>query len=98
MLVVSEKESPQGLLVVVTDKDILGKKFEEERIQLDLTAAFYSGEEMSKEDAKVLVKRARHVHLTGKEAVVLGVEMDLVDSDAILYVEKVPHAEVVVEL
>ena len=40
---------------------------------------------------------ARHVHLTGKEAVAIGVEMELVYPEKILYVQNVPHAEITVE-
>ena len=40
---------------------------------------------------------ARHVHLTGKGAVAIGVEMELVYPEKILYVQNVPHAEVTVE-
>ncbi|MBI2668792.1 DUF424 family protein [Candidatus Woesearchaeota archaeon] len=95
MLTVSEKEGPHGSLIIVTDSDLLGKRFEEKRRQLDLTKDFYQGEEMNKPEAQRRMEKAQHLHLTGKEAVALGVEMDLVDSKQILYVQNVPHAEVV---
>ena len=50
--IVSKKQSQFGLLVVVTDSDIVGKKFEEGRLQLDLTKKFYRGEEKNKEEVK----------------------------------------------
>lgn len=96
-MIVSKKESKEGLLIVVTDSDLIGSKFEEGNLQLDLTKEFYSGSEMSKEEVKRLLSSARHVHLTGKEAVAIGIEMDLIVSDRILYVDKIPHAEAIVE-
>lgn len=95
-LIVSEKSGPNGLLLVVTDEDILGKTFEEGKIQLDLTKEFYKGEEKSKEEVKELFVKARDIHLTGKEAVAVGVELSYVESDHIIYVEGVPHAQVVI--
>jgi len=95
--IVAIKQSQFGPLVVVTDADIIGKKFEEERLQLDLTKKFYQGETKSKEEAKELMRTARHMHLTGKGAVALGVEMDLVDPKKIIFIDKVPHAEVMNE-
>lgn len=92
--IVSRKETGHGLLVVVTDKDILGKTFEEKKRQLDLAKKFYQGDLKSKEETKKIIVDARHVHLTGKGAVAIGVEMDLVDPEKILYVQNVPHAEV----
>lgn len=93
-LIVSEKNGSHGLLMIVTDKDILGKVFEEGKLQLDLRKEFYQGEEKTKEEIKVICTAARDIHLTGKEAVALGVELGLVETERILWVEKVPHAEV----
>jgi len=95
--IVSKKAGPNGLLLVVTDKEIIGQKFEEGKLQLDLTKDFYQGDEMSKEEVKELFLSARDLHLTGKETVNIGVELDFVDSKHILYVGEVPHAEIVVE-
>ena len=61
------------------------------------SADFYKGEEKNKEEVKILIPKARHLHLTGKESVAIGVEMDLVDPSKILYVNTIPHAEVVIE-
>ena len=50
---VNTKTTPEGLIVIITDSDIIGKKFEEGNKQLDLTNKFYSGEEKSKEEIKI---------------------------------------------
>lgn len=92
--ITAEKLGAHGLLLVVTDQDILGKFFEEGRVQLDLRTAFYKGEERTKEEVKTLLAGARDVVFTGKVAVALGIELDLVDPKKILYVKNVPHAQV----
>ena len=91
------QKTREKCILIVTDSDILGKKFEEDKKQLDLTSDFYKGEEKNKEEVKILIPKARHLHLTGKESVAIGVEMDLVDPSKILYVNTIPHAEVVIE-
>ncbi|MBT3836100.1 DUF424 family protein [Candidatus Woesearchaeota archaeon] len=96
-MIVSQKQGPHGILLVVTDSDLIGKKFEEERVQLDLMQDFYKGDEMNKEEVKILLQRSRHAHFTGKESVAVGVELDLINPERILYVEGVPHAEVILE-
>lgn len=93
--IVTEKESTHGLLLVITDEDILGKKFVEGKKQLDLSAKFYLGEKKTKEEVKKLIPKSRHLHLTGKHVVALAVELDLINPKHILWVDKVPHAEVV---
>lgn len=95
-LKVAQKETKNGLLVVVTDAEIIGKKYEEGKIQLDLTSSFYEGEETEEIETKELMKKARHLHLTGKKAIELGLNLNLSKKKGILWVKEVPHAEVVV--
>ena len=93
--IVSEKQGPNGLLLVVTDKEILGKVFTEGKFQLDLTNKFYQGEQRNKEEIKEKINDARDLHLTGKNAVALGVELNLINPKKILWIQGTPHAEAV---
>jgi uncharacterized protein len=93
--IVAEKEGPHGMLLIITDSNIIDKSFEEGKFQLDLTKKFYKGEKKGKEEVKKMIEGAQHIHLTGKAAVAIGIEMDLIDSDKILYVDGIPHAEMV---
>ncbi|MEK6950521.1 MAG: DUF424 family protein [Nanoarchaeota archaeon] len=93
--VVAQKNGPQGLLLIVTDQEILGQKFEEGKRQLDLSPAFYQGKAMSREEVKKLLSQAQHLHLTGTRAVALALEEDLICSKNILWIQGVPHVEVV---
>ena len=92
--IVAEKESTHGLLLVITDEDILGRKFKEGKRQLDLGATFYLGERKTKEEVKKLIPKARHLHLAGKHIIAVAIELDLVNPKKILWVKDVPHAEV----
>ena len=94
--IVVKKLSPEGLILVVTDKEIVGKLFEEGNKQLDLTKKFYSGDERDVEAVKALIPEAYILHLTGKNAVALGTELNLVDPQKIIWIANVPHAEVLV--
>lgn len=84
-----------GLLVVITDKEIIGKVFSEGNLQLDLTKDFYKGEEMNGEEIERILGRAYVVHFTGEGAVALGKRLGLVGEGKVLVIENVPHAEVV---
>ena len=93
MTIVNTKSTPEGLIVIITDSDLVGKKFEEGNKQLDLTKKFYQGEEKSVEEIKELINDAYVLHLTGKEAVALGKELGLVEK--VITIDNIPHAEVV---
>lgn len=93
-MIVNTKDTPHGLLVIVCDSDLIGKKFEEGDKQLDLTVAFYEGKEMEPQMVADLMRNAEHIHLVGAESVALAQEEGLVEDEHILYVDSIPHAEV----
>lgn len=92
--IVNKKNGPQGLLLIITDKEIINKKFSENNLKLDLSKEFYQGEEKTKDE--INLTEARDLHFTGKEAVAFGVEKGLIDPKRILYIENIPHAEVAI--
>jgi hypothetical protein len=94
--IVAEKQGTFGLLLVITDKELMGKYFEEGKLQLDLTKKFYCGNEKSKEDIIDLIEKTKTFHFTGKKSVDLGIEQKLVSKNKVLIVDNIPHAEVVI--
>ena len=93
-LMIAEKKTENGMLLVITDEDILGKIYSEKNLQLDLTKSFYQGDLHTIDEAKDKIKRAYILHFTGRFSVNLGVELDLIDPQKILNIKKIPHAEV----
>lgn len=94
MFIVKIHKGPHGEVLVISDKEIMGKRFEEGKLQLDLSKEFYQGEEMDDEKIKELVKSAYILHLTGKKVVKFFVDLGLVNKENVLFVDGVPHAEV----
>ena len=90
--IVKTHQGPHGEVLVVSDQEILGKRFSEGKLQLNLTKEFYQGKEMEDEQVKAASKSAYILHLTGENSINLF--SDLIDKDRILIVEKIPHAEV----
>ena len=97
VFIVSEKEGKEGILLVITDPNLIGKKFVEGRVKLDFKDKFYQGKELELDKVKRLIQKARYLHLSGKESVNLGIKLNIVDISKILYVNQVPHAEVLLD-
>ncbi|MAG60402.1 hypothetical protein CL619_01315 [archaeon] len=91
---VAIKSSPNGTVLVITDTELIGQKFENERLQLDLSKKFYEGELMSSEELSTKLDGAYVLHVTGKKAVEFVSELGLIDSKKVLEIAGVPHAEV----
>jgi uncharacterized protein len=91
--IVKQHSSPHGIVIVITDLEIFGKQFEEGKLQLDLSKEFYKGEEMTTEEILKILKRSYVVHLTGVHSVEIGVDLGIVDSQHIIIIKGIPHAE-----
>ncbi|MBI4983526.1 DUF424 family protein [Candidatus Woesearchaeota archaeon] len=95
--IVAEKKTPHGILLVITDANLLGKKHEEENKQLDLANKFYLGEKKNEKEIATLLNTAYILHLTGTKAVELGVKSGLIDKRRTITIRGIPHAEAVLE-
>jgi len=83
-------------VVAVCDDDLLGKKFEEGELQLDLTSDFYKGEKMDEKDIGDLLRNADAVNLVGEKSVKLGLNEGIIEKDHILKIDDIPNAQAVI--
>lgn len=95
-MIVKKHVAKEGMLLAVCDSDILGKKFETDKLQLDLTSSFYQGEETSKEDLKELLKTAYIVNAVGEKTLAFLKAEGLVDDEKVLRIQDVPHIQVMI--
>ena len=93
-MIVKVHEANDNIIISVIDTEMLGKKFIEKKLQLDLTSDFYNGEEKNEEEITKLVQCAYLLHLVGQSSVNLGIKMGWIDKSKVLKISNVPHAEV----
>ncbi|MBN1645027.1 DUF424 family protein [Candidatus Woesearchaeota archaeon] len=85
-------------IVAVCDDELLGKKFEQGNLQLDLTSDFYNGDKYS--DKKLvgdMIRNADIVNLVGTISVSLGIEEGLIEKEQVINVQGIPHAQAAIE-
>ena len=83
-------------IVAVCDPELVGKKFEEDNMQIDVTEEFFKGEEMSESKVlKVLQEKANDdasFNIVGKNSVEIAAKAGIIDKDRCLIIQKVPVA------
>ena len=83
-------------VVAICDSELLGKKFEEGKFQLDLTGEFFNGEELSQEKVSEIVRdMAREdatFNIVGENSVNLCKEMGVIAESGIMKIQGVPYA------
>ncbi len=82
-------------IVAVCDEDIIGKKFREGELVLKLEEGFYKGEEAREEEVKEALSSATIANIAGEKSIACAVECGSIDPDTIIFIEGIPHAQMV---
>lgn len=95
-MIVTEHKSIGGRTVVaVCDDNLIGRRIEDEKRQIDLSSDFYKGEKKTKEEVLKIFERADIINLVGKESVGLAVDAKIISKNWIIKIKGVPHAQAV---
>ncbi|MFB6111123.1 MAG: DUF424 domain-containing protein [Halobacteriaceae archaeon] len=92
-MILTERETDQGLLVTVCDRGILGETFEDGDVSLTVTEEFYGGQQV---ESAVVVERLREAsvaNIVGTESVGLAIEEGFVDEERVLELDGTRHAQ-----
>lgn len=90
----SVKKKRDETVVSVCDSELFGETLEEDNLHLEVDKSFYEGEETSVEECLEALKGATIVNMLGS-IVEHAVETGYVDSENVLEIEGVPHAQMV---
>ncbi len=96
MIVKKHKTINGQVILAVCDNDLIGKKFVEGDLQLDLSSDFYKGEGADEEKIKELLKEAYIVNLAGKKCVEFGLKLGIIEESHIIKIKGIPHAQCVI--
>ena len=92
-MIVSERQTDQGLLVTACDPDVMGETFEDDDVSLTVTEDFYGGDPLDEEAVVDTLARASVANLVGHEVVDLAIEAGYVDEENVLEVDGTVHAQ-----
>ena len=83
-------------IIAACDSDILGKKFVEGQLQLDLKDTFYGGKEYSKERAVEIFRDGAFddatFNIAGKECINAAIKSGIIDKEGVITIKGIPHA------
>jgi uncharacterized protein len=81
-------------VVAVCDSDLVGKKFEEGKMQLDVKENFFSGEEMNEQETMdVMEKMADEdatFYIIGKQSVEAALKAGIISEESVCEVQGIP--------
>lgn len=83
------------ILIGACDEHLLGKKFRDGKLQIDVAKTFYDGERVDKKKLEKFLLDATIANLVGNETVKCAIDLGLVDPKCILKIKGIPHAQIV---
>ena len=92
-LLLSERETKEGLVVAVCDADVLGETFEKGEVSLTVTEEFYDGEPADPDTVAESLARCSTANLVGENAVDVAIEQGFVDPDNVMDLDGTRHAQ-----
>jgi uncharacterized protein len=95
MISIKIYQQGEDLVIGACDEQLLGKKFRDGKLQIDVAKHFYDGERIDKKALEKFLLDATIANLVGKETVKCAVDIGLVDPDRIIKIKGVPHAQIV---
>ena len=94
-LLLSERDTKEGLVVAVCDPDVLGETFEDDAVSLTVTEEFYGGDHADPEAVVESLARCTTANLVGEEAVALAVDRGFVAEENVMDIDGTRHAQLV---
>ncbi|MEK6757836.1 MAG: DUF424 family protein [Nanoarchaeota archaeon] len=83
-------------VVAICDSELLGKKFEEEKFQLDVKESFFKGEETDKEKTKKIIRKMAMedstFNIIGEESIKCAIEAGIISKESIKKIQGIPFA------
>jgi hypothetical protein len=87
-------------VVAICDKELLGKKFEEGNLQLDVKENFYSGKEGSEKEVIEIIQRMAEedatFNIVGKKSVNAALKSGIIEEIGIKEIQGIPFALVLI--
>ena len=83
-------------IVAICDAELIGKKFEEEKFQLDVKESFFKGELTQEKKALEIIKDMRledaTFNIVGKRSVSLAIKSGIIKEEDIGKISGIPYA------
>ena len=83
-------------VIAICDSELLGKKFEQGNMQLDLTGEFFNGEELAESAVLEIIKDEKTedatFNIVGEKAIQLALKTGMIDKQGIKKIQGIPIA------
>jgi len=95
MIYIGIYQQGKDRLIGACDENLLGKQYKEGKFHLDIDKKFYGTKKITKGSLKKYLKDATIANLVGETCIKIAINMDLIDQSNVIYIQGIPHAQMV---
>ena len=88
-------EVDDKIIIAVCDMELMGKEFREGELTLKIEEGFYKGIKASDKEVAEALGCATIANIAGEKAIACAVECGCIDADTIIFINGVPHAQMI---
>ena len=81
-------------VIAMCDEDLIGKNFEDETRQLEVSERFYKGELVDEEKIVELLKKGTNLNLFGNNVVAIAIKCGIVKEEEVIEIQGVKHVQI----
>ena len=82
------------ILVAACDEELLGKKFEDGELQLEVHTSFYDGFRVDERGLVQQLQNSTMANLVGEQVINCVINAGIVTKDCIIRIQNIPHAQI----
>jgi len=83
------------LIVAICDSELLGRKFSEGKLTIDIKDSFYGNTKVSLKYGLERLKKATIANIVGKKIVGAAINEGLILRESVIFINGIPHAQVI---
>lgn len=91
-MIVKQHKSGDKIIIAICDKELIGQKFTESRLQLDLTSDFYNGTEIDELEVLDLINNAYIINAVGNNTIKFLIQNKVISE--FKTIQKIPYVQV----
>ena len=93
MIFIKIHKTPNGDIVAMCDKDLIGKTFEDKNLKITISERFYNGVEIkNKEKLLTALKNSSNLNIIGKESISFAIKNNIIGKESVIKIKNIPHA------
>ncbi len=83
-------------IIAICDSELLGKKFEQDNLQIDIKDGFYKGKELKEEQVLEIIEESKKedacFNIVGRESISVALKAEIINEKNIITIQNIPHA------